>query len=98
VSQRKSNVLAFPEPKSPIPKRGKAYSYEVEDDVPPPPPPRQASRRYPFTTMKVGQSFSFLIGDWNKIMTAAGYMRRRHGMKFVSRKISDTKGRIWRME
>jgi hypothetical protein len=47
--------------------------------------------------MEVGQSFSFLIGDWNKVMTAAGYMKRRYGMKFVSRKISDTKGRVWRM-
>lgn len=55
---------------------------------------------YPFIRMKVGQSFKFPITDRYRVTAAAhapGVKKKLPRAKFVSRKIDENSGRIWRV-
>lgn len=93
---RAPNVIHFPAPKSKA-APGRPYSYQVKDGSEPPPPPRSCARKYPFATMRIGQTFDAPLGDRGRILVAARNYKKR-GMRFVTRKISDTHIRVYREE
>lgn len=45
-----------------------------------------------FKQMEVGDSFVFPLAERNSICTRAAFL----GMKYTTRKISDTEARVWR--
>ena len=72
--------------------------YELEDDVPLPPDAVPAQyRKYPFLTMKIGQSFVVPREHADKLTKAAAAWKRRHaGWNYAIRR--DPKGvRLWRV-
>ena len=62
------------------------------------PTPKSRYTSWPFSRMKIGDSF-----EWNGEATAlraaaSHYSRRNPPFKYVSRKIGDTAYRVWRIE
>lgn len=69
-------------------------TYEIEKNIPLPHGWTKAGvGKYPFATMAVGDSFLMPLAVRNSVSTYAS----RHNIKLVSRKISDTEARVWRV-
>lgn len=72
----------------------------VESGIPVPPKPRPgggASRKYPFPSMEVGDSFFMPKGKPRVIATAACMFARPRGWKFTCR-VVDGGVRVWRVK
>lgn len=77
-------------------------TYVVESDVPVPPRLRSGPKpltgagryKYPFASMRVGDSFAFASDDYPRVVTASRKYALRHGTQFYT---SYVRGRIWRV-
>jgi hypothetical protein len=72
---------------------------QVENSHPIPDIERHHLMKYPWDTMKLGQSFDFDLRNYNRITTTAYSYGRRHERRFTVRTI-DRKAnlcRIWRV-
>lgn len=72
-------------------------SFEIEHNVPMP-TSQHGNEKYPFPTMKVGDSFSFR-NDAVRVRSAANSYGRRKGLKFTIRCVDPIKSeyRCWRI-
>ena len=71
--------------------------YEIEQNVPLPTNARNKESRYPFATMKVGDTFFVSDKHPSHVRNAACHFQRKLGVKFIVRK--DGEGlRCWRIE
>lgn len=81
-------------------KKKRQSSYHLFKGVPIPPKPAPRAK-YPFARMKVGDSFSFPVSEWDSMAHALYNFRDRNNKaawKFERRKIGGGKGRIWRVK
>ena len=68
---------------------------KIEKDVP---APKSSYTAWPFSRMKIGDSFAW-VGDVTALRQAASqYSRRNPPFKYTSRKTGDNAYRIWRVE
>lgn len=70
--------------------------FKIESNVPMPTTPCQT--RYPFAEMKIGDSILFSSAEGRLARVAAQNWGARNGMRFSSRKVSETSMRIWRIK
>lgn len=81
---------------------------KIEKDVPAPPHKKGRPRKYPFSSMEVGDSFTVpLLGVMTskgdkaaaRLSTAAGFYARMNGGRFVVRTDREAgEARCWRVE
>lgn len=69
--------------------------FKVEPGVEMPPPRRG---KYPFTTMQVGDSFSFDRSVLKAIQAAAHGYGKRNGVEFTCRQVGTDVWRCWRVK
>lgn len=73
--------------------------FEIEFGVPLPDKALYGkTRKYPFDSMKVGDSFSFPDEHRKNVGAAAGYYGRKYGRRFVTACVGDGMARCWRYE
>ena len=68
-------------------------TYKIEENIPAPPDWRSSRSKYPFSEMKVGDSFVVSEEEFLAARQASYDYGRRHKMRFSTRK-----PRIWRIE
>jgi hypothetical protein len=71
------------------------FKVTIEHDIP---VPEVSSRKWPFATMKPGDSFLVPNEYRSAAQSAMSWFGKRNNMKFCSRKIDDRSFRIWRIE
>lgn len=70
---------------------------KIEKGVPIP-PVRAQYVRYPLLDMKKGDSFT-IPAEWRtRVSVAATKLKRKHGLVFTVRRISETEARCWRIK
>lgn len=70
--------------------------YKIDADVPVPTEPEVMSDRFPLTSLEVNESFEFPSADRAFVQSMASTLKKRKGLTFTVRKISDDAARVWR--
>lgn len=70
--------------------------FKIDSDVPVPTEPEVMSDRFPLAHLGVDESFEFPLTDRSYVQSMASTIKRRKGMTFTVRKVSDTAARVWR--
>jgi len=74
----------------------KNIKFIIDHNVAPPIP--RVKLKLPFDNMKVNDSFSFPFSIRNKIASSACFYGKKHNKEFITKKISNFEGRVWRIK
>jgi hypothetical protein len=74
--------------------------FKIEKNIPIPKSEKSKGAGYfgALRKMEVGDSFKFDIKLRNRVSGAASYLKFRHGLEFIMRKIDDKECRCWRVK
>lgn len=74
-------------------------SVKVDKNIAMPPAPGSGrGAKYPWVTMKIGESFAIAAPAINNARVTASSASTRYGKKFVARQLPNGEFRIWRIE